>query len=157
MFVCKCMRVCVCVCICTALAARGHSLWAVGCRLWTVGGGRLGCWSVLQKFSTTRLFSIFPQRADAVCCCCCARAASSFCRRSFWHRAFSLSSFHACSLTLLLSMLLFCCTCVRIHTNIRTYVGAHGACVLEFALHNLLFKQFAIFNYFGFYCIHSDI
>lgn len=139
MFVCSC--VCVCVCVCTALAARGHSLWAVSCGLcvcglWAVGG--LGCWSVLQKFSTTRLFSIFPQRADAVCCCFFLLS-SFLLAPCFLSLPLSLSPLtralsHFCSLCL------FCCTwCVRAY--IQTYVHMfRRACVLELENVNYLFK-----------------
>lgn len=147
LFVCLFATVCACVCVYgvggeRALAV-GCELWVVCvylcvCGLWAVGG--LGCWSVLQKFSTTRLFSIFPQRADAVCCC--FFLLSSFllapCLLSL---PLSLSPLtralsHFCSLCL------FCCTwCVRAY--IQTYVHMfRRACVLEFALENLnyLFK-----------------
>lgn len=89
---------------------------------------------------------------------CAAAASSSFCRRSFWHRAFSLSSFHACSLTLLLSMpfLLYVCA----HTYKHTYICWCSLCVcigICLAQFDYLFKQFAIYcNYCSFYCIHSD-
>lgn len=82
------------------------------------GSGRLNVgWSVLQKFSTTRLFSIFPQRADAVCCCC------------FFLLPFLFGT--------VLSLSLFCLSMafwlyVHVRVCVYTYVGA--LCVLVFAL-----------------------
>lgn len=115
LFVCLFATVCVCVCV---YGVGGERALAVGCELWVVcvdcgrwAVGGLGCWSVLQKFSTTRLFSIFPQRADAVCCC-----------------FFLLSSFLLCAFAL--SLFLFLLSRELSHTfALYAFFVVRGVCV----------------------------
>lgn len=95
LFVCLFATVCVCVCVCTALAARGHSLWAVSCGLCMcicvcVDCGLWAVWAAGVCFKNSLLHVYFQSSRNAPMLCA---AASSFCRRSFWHRAFSLSLF----------------------------------------------------------------
>lgn len=128
----------------------GHSLG----RTAAVGGcwfvGVCVCvWSVLQKFSTTRLFSIFPQRADAVCCvllCCCF-----FLLTFLFGTVLSLSH----SLALYAFFVVYVYVGVRVCVYIRTYVGGGAAaapaeCVLVFALYNLIiYLNNSLFNCFA--------
>lgn len=95
LFVCLFATVCVYVCV---YGVGGERALAVGCELWVVyvylcvcvNCGLWAVWAAGVCFKNSLLHVYFQSSRNAPMLCA---AASSFCRRSFWHRAFSLTLF----------------------------------------------------------------